>query len=316
MSSLGSPSYYSPHSPDQLDGTSGSPRNGNSHRKRVGKACDRCRLKKSKCDGSNPCRRCNQADQVCTFTERKRPKGRVYPDGYVEILESKCQVLIGGLIELNRLRKNLPLPKTQAITGLASGKLANQILKEIGINTTLTDSDLEDGDDGLEHGYCHDDEELATSTTGSPEPTSDCWDMFSHQHQGHSRSQQPQWSQNHIRPRGPESYYHQVMSSTMTPPLTVPGTTDYNLTGRPNAADDPPYYQHLGQELQIPNETIGTNIIPPSPSTLCEYNSTRSATGTTTYTPGQLIPHYYNSDMEVFVDLNGLTPTSEGQNYW
>lgn len=217
---------------------------------------------------------------------------------------------------MNRLRKNLPLPKTQAITGLASGKLANQILKEIGINTTLTDSDLEDGDDGLEHGYCHDDEELATSTTGSPEPTSDCWDMFSHQHQGHSRSQQPQWSQNHIRPRGPESYYHQVMSSTMTPPLTVPGTTDYNLTGRPNAADDPPYYQHLGQELQIPNETIGTNIIPPSPSTLCEYNSTRSATGTTTYTPGQLIPHYYNSDMEVFVDLNGLTPTSEGQNYW
>ncbi|KAH8151691.1 uncharacterized protein LAJ45_04313 [Morchella importuna] len=247
------------------------------------------------CDGSNPCRRCNQADQVCTFTERKRPKGRVYPDGYVEILESKCQVLIGGLIELNRLRKNLPLPKTQAITGLASGKLANQILKEIGINTTLTDSDLEDGDDGLEHGYCHDDEELTTSATGSPEPTSDCWDMFS-QHQGHSRSQQPQWNQNHIRPRGPE------------------GTSDYNLTSRPNAADDPPYYQHLSQELQIPNETIGTSILPPSPSTLGEYNSARSTAGTT-YTPGQLIPHYYNSDMEVFIDLNGLTSTSEGQNY-
>lgn len=217
---------------------------------------------------------------------------------------------------MNRLRKNLPLPKTQAVTGLASGKLANQILKEIGINTTLTDSDLEDGDDGLEHGYCHDDEELTTSTTGSPEHTSDGWDMFSHQaqHQGHSRSQQSQWNQNHTRTRGPESYYHQVMSSSMTPPLTVPGTTDYNLTGRPNAADDPPYYQHLGQELQIPDETVGTSILPPSPSALGGYNSTRSAAGTT-YTPGQLIPHYYNSDMEVFIDLNGLTSTSEGQNY-
>lgn len=40
-------------------------------------------VKTVQCDGSNPCHRCNQADQVCTFTERKRPKGRIYPDGYV-----------------------------------------------------------------------------------------------------------------------------------------------------------------------------------------------------------------------------------------
>lgn len=40
-------------------------------------------VKTFQCDGSNPCHRCNQADQVCTFTERKRPKGRIYPDGYV-----------------------------------------------------------------------------------------------------------------------------------------------------------------------------------------------------------------------------------------
>ena len=36
-------------------------------RKRVCKACDRCRLKKSKCDGSSPCSRCKADNAICVF---------------------------------------------------------------------------------------------------------------------------------------------------------------------------------------------------------------------------------------------------------
>lgn len=36
-------------------------------RKRVCKACDRCRLKKSKCDGASPCSRCTADNAICVF---------------------------------------------------------------------------------------------------------------------------------------------------------------------------------------------------------------------------------------------------------
>ncbi|KAK6359585.1 Fluconazole resistance protein 1 [Orbilia brochopaga] len=74
-----------------------SPELSSTSRKRVGKACDRCRLKKSKCDGALPCQRCIADDQICVFSERKRSKDKTYPKGYVELLESRNQVLAEAL---------------------------------------------------------------------------------------------------------------------------------------------------------------------------------------------------------------------------
>ncbi|KAI9823280.1 MAG: hypothetical protein M1832_002504 [Thelocarpon impressellum] len=79
----------------------GSPGDGNS-RKRVCKACDRCRLKKSKCDGATPCSRCRSDNAICVFGERKKSHDKVYPKGYVEMLEQQQAQLVAGLQDLYR----------------------------------------------------------------------------------------------------------------------------------------------------------------------------------------------------------------------
>ncbi|KAI9373248.1 hypothetical protein BJX61DRAFT_504024 [Aspergillus egyptiacus] len=83
------------------------PASDNSHsdngvRKRVCKACDRCRLKKSKCDGAKPCGRCRADNTLCVFGERKKAHDKVYPKGYVEMLEQQQTWLVNGLQELYR----------------------------------------------------------------------------------------------------------------------------------------------------------------------------------------------------------------------
>lgn len=81
-------------------------------RKRVCKACDRCRLKKSKvlrrppataaldadgrrqCDGSSPCGRCRSDNAICVFGERKKTHDKVYPKGFVASV-SPCLIAWG-----------------------------------------------------------------------------------------------------------------------------------------------------------------------------------------------------------------------------
>lgn len=75
-------------------------------RKRVCKACDRCRLKKSKCDGASPCSRCKADNAICVFGERKKSHDKIYPKGYVEMLENQQAQLVVGLQELYKRTKN------------------------------------------------------------------------------------------------------------------------------------------------------------------------------------------------------------------
>lgn len=74
-------------------------------KKRVGKACDSCRIKKTKCDGKKPCNRCTLDNKICVFTEKKKTKEKKHPSGYVELLEARLDILtrlLEKLIELSR----------------------------------------------------------------------------------------------------------------------------------------------------------------------------------------------------------------------
>lgn len=73
---------------------------------RVGKACDRCRLKKGKCDGARPCQKCKEANTVCVYGRRMKLHARNHPKGYVEILEHQQDQLVAALRESYRLLKD------------------------------------------------------------------------------------------------------------------------------------------------------------------------------------------------------------------
>ncbi|KAL3436659.1 hypothetical protein BDV09DRAFT_184112 [Aspergillus tetrazonus] len=72
-------------------------------RKHVLKACDRCRVKKTKCDGKQPCNRCSSYNHPCLFRERKATQTKVYSRGFVEMLESHHSLVIKALQRLYKL---------------------------------------------------------------------------------------------------------------------------------------------------------------------------------------------------------------------
>ncbi|EXJ89979.1 hypothetical protein A1O3_03046 [Capronia epimyces CBS 606.96] len=103
-------------------------------RKRVCKACDRCRLKKSKCDGASPCSRCKADNAICVFGERKKSQDKVYPKGYVEMLESQQAQLVAGLQELYKRTQNGQGWPGSALKETSHGiPLTHDILERLGV---------------------------------------------------------------------------------------------------------------------------------------------------------------------------------------
>ncbi|MCJ1248726.1 hypothetical protein MMC30_005945 [Trapelia coarctata] len=76
-------------------------------------SCDRCRLKKLKCNGNTPCDRCGFDNAHCAFGEWKKLKDKIFPKRYVEILEKQQAQLINSIQELHRIAvPRLPRPGT------------------------------------------------------------------------------------------------------------------------------------------------------------------------------------------------------------
>ncbi|EGP83601.1 uncharacterized protein MYCGRDRAFT_111251 [Zymoseptoria tritici IPO323] len=109
-------------------------------RKRVCKACDRCRLKKSKCDGSSPCSRCRTDNAICVFGERKKSNDKVYPKGYVEMLEQQQAQLVSGLQEIYRRMQAAGAWTGSTLSESDNGQpLTHDILKALGLLESKND---------------------------------------------------------------------------------------------------------------------------------------------------------------------------------
>ncbi|KAJ4298627.1 Fluconazole resistance protein 1 [Collariella sp. IMI 366227] len=74
--------------------------------KRVWKACERCRMKKTKCDGEFPCKRCKDDGLICTAGTRKKTEYKQLPPGYAEVLENSQFVLIATVQKLYSMVRN------------------------------------------------------------------------------------------------------------------------------------------------------------------------------------------------------------------
>ncbi|KAK1069255.1 Fluconazole resistance protein 1 [Friedmanniomyces endolithicus] len=108
-------------------------------RKRVCKACDRCRLKKSKCDGTSPCSRCRADNAICVFGERKKSHDKVYPKGYVEMLEQQQSQLVSGLQETYRRLKAAHAWTGPALTESNGHPLTHDILHALNLLESRVD---------------------------------------------------------------------------------------------------------------------------------------------------------------------------------
>lgn len=89
-------SHLEAHSPSASDG----------RHKRVWKACERCRMKKTKCDGEFPCKRCKDDGLICTAGVRKKVEYKQLPRGYAEVLESTQFALIATIHKLYSMVRN------------------------------------------------------------------------------------------------------------------------------------------------------------------------------------------------------------------
>lgn len=61
------------------------------------RACDRCRIKKSKCDGDTPCLRCSQDDAPCIVSKKAHTDSQSRLGEYVQSIESQQTSLVRAL---------------------------------------------------------------------------------------------------------------------------------------------------------------------------------------------------------------------------
>ncbi|KAK6443335.1 Gypsy retrotransposon integrase-like protein 1 [Oleoguttula sp. CCFEE 5521] len=102
-------------------------------RTRVRKACDRCRLKKGKCDGHFPCNRCKGDDSVCGYSRRRIDRNRVYTRSYVELLERQRSHLVTGIHEMYKRLQQVDALPTSAAGGISDEPDIHSILDLLGV---------------------------------------------------------------------------------------------------------------------------------------------------------------------------------------
>ncbi|KAF7727117.1 hypothetical protein EC973_007978 [Apophysomyces ossiformis] len=96
-----------------------------SKRQRVSKACEQCRRKKVKCDGTLPqCANCGLLGLTCTYKESTKKRGP--PKGYIEAIEGRLhrlEALLGSIVQEDDPRSQAILAELNAPLETAYGEL-------------------------------------------------------------------------------------------------------------------------------------------------------------------------------------------------
>ncbi|KAK8226114.1 hypothetical protein HDK77DRAFT_382855 [Phyllosticta capitalensis] len=224
----------------------------NNIRKRVCKACDRCRLKKSKCDGSSPCGRCKADNAICVFGERKKSHDKVYPKGYVEMLEQQQNQLVAGLRELyRRLQTGEGWPGLPLSDQQGGHPLTHDILERLDL---LQPKDGPGQYEAFEEDFVRmekrlrDEEEVASAP-----PSKRRGSIGSESDHGHISTP----SSNGTPPTPPRSHFDPFPANNalQTPPSTMASISNHQFPlGPPTFKNIPMYERHCG--LQPPPELV------------------------------------------------------------
>ncbi|KAM3504203.1 hypothetical protein MY11210_008438 [Beauveria gryllotalpidicola] len=111
--------------------------------KRVWKACERCRMKKTKCDGEFPCKRCKDDGLVCTAGIRKKMEYKQLPRGYAEVLESTQLTLIATIHKLySMVRTSQPWDLGEPDVNERGQPVVHNIAQKLGCIRPNCDIDL------------------------------------------------------------------------------------------------------------------------------------------------------------------------------
>ncbi|KAF9729871.1 C6 transcription factor [Paraphaeosphaeria minitans] len=103
-------------------------------RTRVMKACDRCRGKKSKCNGGHTCKRCRSDNTLCTYSREAKERHPSTSPSYVLALETHLKLSAMGILGLYRLvQSGQSLPGGPLQLDEAGNPLINDILDRLGV---------------------------------------------------------------------------------------------------------------------------------------------------------------------------------------
>ncbi|EXJ80403.1 hypothetical protein A1O1_08547 [Capronia coronata CBS 617.96] len=146
-------------------------------RARIGRACDRCKLKKSKCDGNSPCSSCVASDSTCEYSVRRRREARDWYWGMQDIIDEALQRLYWACREGRGFPGVVPdesggrVPTDAILRGLG---LTPPPVERLGLGTTQSDSALDGIERGSEPSYRPPDvqsDRLSRASTSSSRPT-------------------------------------------------------------------------------------------------------------------------------------------------
>ncbi|KAI9759144.1 MAG: hypothetical protein M1835_000447 [Candelina submexicana] len=105
---------------------------------------------RKRCDGARQCSRCKADNAICVFGERKKSQDKVYPKGYVEMLEQQQTQLITGLQELYKRTQNGQGWKGRPLENNADGHpLTHDILYRLGALKSNANSSPESFEENL-----------------------------------------------------------------------------------------------------------------------------------------------------------------------